>query len=132
MCRLVKALTEAMGNLDGRTSSSAVHSKCLVCDAPVNAITPFNTHFRASSPPNNNALMSQSQQLTTWDKREDSKLRPTTSNARLGNTLNRIIADSNGNFPIKAKDKLKVSTELKILRNSLDLPPISVSSYFSF
>ena len=38
--KLIRSLTDAMGNVDGRTASSIVHTKCLVCDAPVNTMTP--------------------------------------------------------------------------------------------
>jgi hypothetical protein len=110
VARLIKSLTEAMGNVDGRTSSSIVHTKCLVCDAPVNTIN------KDMSPPR-----------TGYDKRSDANLSRPQTTANL--MLSRSLSSSGAKIrPLKQADRVKMTSDLRIIRNSIDLPPIDPNS----
>jgi hypothetical protein len=116
--RLIKSLTEAMGNVDGRTGSSIVHTKCLVCDAPVNTLIAPNMSNNMSPP-----------RGVGYDKKLDANLqqRPQTTSGNL--MLSRSLNSSSAKIrPMKEKDRVRMSADLRIIRNSIDLPPLDANN----
>ena len=149
------SLKEVMGNIEGRSNASAIHAKCLICDKPVTAATSVKPQTGSIAPGspivlsdnrnsinfnqlgninnnnnnNNNSNVFNTPTFYGYDKSSDAEVfRPSsTSDARLGGSIARL---NSGNM--SERDRLRVSTEMSILRNSIDLPPITNVSYYLF
>jgi hypothetical protein len=145
----VNALSFALGDIGGKDSASAaIHTRCLVCDKPVRSLTDHtHTHThgqsRSNSPDKFSSALGNQAGSGYYDKRGDGDL------VRLNSTGSSIESQSQaGRFgpgsgqspdrpsslplpsvvaPLSQKELTKITTELSIVRSSLDLPPVTVS-----
>ena len=154
-CRLVGALTAALGDVAGKTNvASAVHARCLVCDKPVKSIllAPISTSKRAYSPERSAAnhhsggvggfydkgldraggsLVSSASQGSAWG----SNVGPGASasigdpSAALAGGPETTTGHNNNTTDAATKPSAtaKYSSDFTIIRNSIDLPAIDDS-----
>lgn len=102
--RLVQSLTSAVGELNTLGEASALHQKCLVCDKPVSSLSKYRHP--------NQIGFDKTEEVPEHD-------RPGTSSADKVGSPGRTMS---------SKDKVRISTDLAVVRNTIDLPPIQVSS----
>lgn len=110
--RLVTSLTNAVGELNGYSEASALHARCLVCDKPVTTLSKARAATQVG-----------------YDKRDDipeqDSLIPQTSNGKLSISNDRLNSPDR-----KMQGKVKVSTDITVLKNTIDLPPINVRKIY--
>ena len=134
VCRLVGALTAALGDVAGKTNvASAVHARCLVCDKPVKSLSlaPVSTTKRAYSPERSSANQYSGGVGGFYDKPGVGSLVSIASQGSVWGS-NVIVDDGTATGPAAtsapetttASKSSKFSSDFTIIRNSIDLPPI--------
>lgn len=113
MNRVVEALTFSIGSLQGKNNAAAVH-KCLMCDKPVNTINP-----KGGPSASRNQIEDNPAAMGTGGESALS-FRPATSAAKLAGYGRLGSPDS--------KERARVTSEIAIMRSSIDLPPLQTSA----
>lgn len=126
--RVVKAITEAVGdlNIHSADAAAAIHAKCLICDKPV-TVNNANVRARTAAGGKNrsSSLVSSSMPMLGYSKAmDDSSVMSASEHDK--QMFNRLTSN---NPAVSQNERVKVATELAILRSSIDpLPEINVSS----
>jgi hypothetical protein len=125
---VVKAITEAVGdlNIHSADAAAAIHAKCLICDKPV-TVNNANVRARTAAAGGKNrgsSLVSSSMPMLGYSKAmDDSSV--LSANEHDKQMFNRLTSN---NPAVSQNERVKVATELAILRSSIDpLPEINVS-----
>lgn len=119
---MVKTITDAVGdlNINSSDAAAAIHAKCLICDKPVTGAG----RARTAASGKNRMSMTSSMPLLGYSKAmDDSNLQ---SQAQHESTMfNRLTSKDPA---VSQNERVKVATELAIMRSSIDpLPDINVS-----
>lgn len=101
---LVSALEQSIGEIAG-SSAGAIHQKCLLCDKTVSRVTPVES------------IPSVADRMGEMEERLNS---PPTNQ---GSPAKRPLSPSTANQR-KAAAKMKMNSDLTVLRCSVDLPPL--------
>ena len=128
-------LSFVVGDLNSKKEVMATHTKCLVCDKPVNLPTPDP---KLSSP---TVHLSKSLNQIGYDKLDDDSITSLESERpmiRVGTAsgLGRNLPTSSSSLSrlrsadhkISGREKTRISTEITVLKNSVDLLPSITSS----
>lgn len=132
--RIVKTITSAVGdlNINSADSSAAIHAKCLICDKPVTSTGRARTALSSNGLPKNRSssmVNSSTMPLLGYSKAmDDSQLNQAQLQHHENTMFNRLTSkDPN----VSQQERVKVATELAIMRSSIEpLPDINVS-YFA-
>lgn len=111
------SLSGAVGDFSGKGEASALHARCLVCDKPVTSLSGVLNPSRQRNP-----------NQIGYDKIDDAidDSRPHTAASLLpSSSFDRLASPDK---TVSVKEKVKVSTDITVLKNSIDLPHISVRS----
>jgi hypothetical protein len=130
---VVKAITEAVGdlNINGGDAAAAIHAKCLVCDKPITsggAGARARTAAAGGTKAKSGSLVSSSMPLLGmgYGKGLDDASTSAAAAAAQGEgaMFSRLLSP---NPAVSHAERVKVATELNILRSSIDpLPEINV------
>lgn len=133
---MVKAITEAVGdlNINSSDAAAAIHAKCLICDKPVTSggmVQRARTAVAGAGSKgriNSSSLVSGSMPLLGYSKgMDDSSIDAAEHDRQMFNRL------TSSNPAVSQIERVKVATELAILRSSIDpLPEINVSQTTAF
>lgn len=130
--RVVKTITEAVGdlNINSADAAAAIHAKCLICDKPVTATGAVRARTAAAGlNKNRGQMVSSSMPLLGYSKALDDSSVNSASGAQEGTMFNRLTSS---NPAVAQGERVKVATELAIMRSSIEpLPEINVSYYIS-
>lgn len=124
---MVKTITEAVGdlNINSSDAAAAIHAKCLICDKPVTATGAIRARTAAAGLNKNRGggMVSSSMPLLGYSKAMDDN--SVTDGTHEASMFNRLTS----NNPVVAQhERVKVATELAIMRSSIEpLPEINVS-----
>jgi len=134
MHSLMQVLNNALGDMMGMNVSSAAKLRCLLCDKPTVSVSRHGETDRSVSPPRTRGVTSSAnQQLSQAESLLDdnaSSTRPSTSQPRLiSSSSTSRLPDTRGDRVTlsaekAAKAKAQITTEITILKNSVDLPSI--------
>jgi hypothetical protein len=123
---VVKAITEAVGdlNINSSDAAAAIHAKCLICDKPVTVGAQRARTAAAGAGSKSRSLVSSSMPLLGYSKGiDDSSVDAANEHER------QMFARLTSKDPaVSQHERVKVATELAIMRSSIDpLPEINVS-----
>lgn len=132
--RVVKAITSAVGdlNINSSDASAAIHAKCLICDKPVTSTGRARTALSSNGLPKNRSssmVNSSTMPLLGYSKAmDDSQLMSQSQQQHHENTMfNRLTSKDPA---VSQQERVKVATELAIMRSSIEpLPDINVSLF---
>ena len=134
MHSLMQILNDSLGDMMGMNVSSAAKLRCLLCDKPAASVSRRGEIDRSVSPPRTRgATASANQQLSQAESILDeptSLTRPSTSQPRLisSSSASRLPDTRGDRVTLLAEKaavaKAQITTEITILKNSVDLPSI--------
>lgn len=125
---MVKTITEAVGdlNINSADAAAAIHAKCLICDKPITASGAVRARTAAAGLNKNRGgvAVSSSMPLLGYSKAlDDSSVNSGGQDATMFNRL------TSNNPAVAQSERVKVATELAIMRSSIEpLPEINVST----
>ena len=133
MHSLMQVLTEALGDMMGLNVSSAAKQRCLLCDKPTSSVSHHGEVDRSPSPPRTRGGPSSNQQSSLIDSIDESSVsatRPSTSQPRLASSSSTSrLPNPRGDRSVLLAEKAsiakaQITTEITVLKNSVDLPSI--------
>ena len=142
MNNLMKLLNDALGDMMGMNVSSAAKQRCLLCDKPTSSVShrgetdrersPSPPRTRGSAAIGSQSILSTNQQSSVVESipEDKSPQRPSTSQPRLSSSASTSkLSDSRAERLAMLADKAatakaRITSEITILKNSVDLPPI--------
>ena len=125
---MVKSISDAVGdlNINSADAAAAIHAKCLICDKPVTAGGAGRARTAVASNRRSAGLVSASMPMLGYSKAMDDSSVHSEEEAGGKHMFNRLTSS---NPAVAQAERVKVATELAILRSTIDpLPDIHVST----
>ena len=119
--RLLSLLSENLAEND--RTASALHAKCLVCDKPVNTLN--SQIFGPKSPVH--SLAEAPMQPIGYDKGREREIQEREAQ-NSSNRRRRVV----GNAMMGSASVTSFSTDVSVVRSSIDLPPLGVICHFLY